>query len=84
MFRGEINSKKKQIPLSSIPPNKSAIIKFIPKGNYKSQLLRFGIFEGQIFEVISKLPGETMVIKINRQEIALGSKLSKKILVQLL
>jgi len=82
MFRGEIKNKSKNIFLSSANPKDLVVIKSIPKGNYKSQLLRFGIFEGQVVEVLSKLPGGTLVIRINRQEIALGANLTKKILIE--
>ena len=82
MFRGEIKIKAKNSSLSSFSPKDKVVIKFMPEGTFKSQLLRFGLFEGQKVECLSKLPGGTMVIGLNRQEIALGGSLTKKILVE--
>jgi len=82
MFRGEIRNKSMNSSLSNAAPKDKVIIKFMPEGNFKSQLLRFGIFEGQKVECISKLPGGTMVIGLNRQEIAIGASLTNKILVE--
>ena len=53
----------------------------LPDGNIKSQLIRFGIVEGDILKCIERLPGGTVVIQKNRQEIALGFELAKKIKV---
>jgi Fe2+ transport system protein FeoA len=82
MFRGEIKNKIKDSSLNSFAPKDKVVIKFMPDGTFKSQLLRFGLFEGQKVECLSKLPGGTMVIGLNRQEIALGAKLTKKILAE--
>jgi Fe2+ transport system protein FeoA len=83
MFRGEIKNKINGTYLNEVSPKDTLIIKSMPEGAYKSQLLRFGLFEGQKVECISKLPGGTMVIGLNRQEIALGAGLTKKILVEI-
>lgn len=53
----------------------------LPDGIPRSQLIRFGIIEGEIIKCIENLPGGTVVIQKNRQEIALGAKLANKILV---
>lgn len=82
MFRAEIKNKIIDSSLSSVSPKESVKIKSIPEGNLRSQLLRFGIFEGQQVECLSKLPGGTMVLGLNRQEIAIGSSLAKKIKVE--
>ncbi len=53
----------------------------LPDGNIKSQLIRFGIVEGDTLKCIERLPGGTVVVQKNRQEIALGFDLAKKIKV---
>ena len=68
--------------LSSVSPGEKVLIKHISEGEYKSQLLRLGLYEGQIIECISKLPGGTMVLGVNRQELALGKKLTDGIVIE--
>ena len=80
MFKTEVNvNTDNKIGLSSITPGQKVLIKHIPESKYKSQLLRLGLYEGQIIECISKLPGGTMVLGVNRQELALGKKLINNI-----
>jgi len=80
MFEKEMNINKNS--LSSISPGEKVIITGIPKGEYNSQLLRLGLYEGQTIECISKLPGGTMVLGVNRQETALGKKLTNIIAIE--
>jgi|TergutMp193P3_1026864.scaffolds.fasta_scaffold125699_2 Fe2+ transport system protein FeoA len=80
MLKTEVNiNKDNKLGLSSILPGQKVVIKHIPEGKYKSQLLRLGLYEGQTIECISKLPGGTMVLGVNRQELALGKKLTNSI-----
>ena len=51
----------------------------LPAGNIKSQLIRLGISEGDTIKCIERLPGGTIVVQKNRQEIAVGYDLAKKI-----
>jgi ferrous iron transport protein A len=51
----------------------------IPEGNYKAQLIRMGISEGDTLTCLQRLPGGTVVVQKNRQEIAIGFDLAKKI-----
>jgi len=51
----------------------------LPSGQYKVQFLRLGITEGDSVLCSERLPGGTIVIQKNRQEIAIGSDLAKKI-----
>lgn len=51
----------------------------LPTGEIKSQLIRLGISEGDKIKCIERLPGGTIVVQKNRQEIALGFDLAKKI-----
>jgi len=55
------------------------IIIKIPEGNYKAQLIRMGISEGDTLTCLQRLPGGTVVVQKSRQEIAIGFDLAKKI-----
>jgi Fe2+ transport system protein FeoA len=81
MFKTEISEKIKEMSLCEILNNHSYKVISIPSGDMRSQLLRFGLFEGQSVKCLSKLPGGTIVIELNRQEIAIGEGLAKKIFV---
>lgn len=60
--------------------NRIQVIK-LPSGEIKSQLIRLGIAEGDIIKCSQRLPGGTIVVQKNRQEIAIGFALAKKIKV---
>jgi ferrous iron transport protein A len=53
----------------------------MPKGEFKNHLLRIGISEGDTIRCIERLPGGTIVIQKNRQEIAVGFDLARQITV---
>jgi ferrous iron transport protein A len=53
----------------------------IPEGRSKDQLIRLGILKGALVRCLEKLPGGTIVIEKNRQEIAIGVSLARSILV---
>jgi len=53
----------------------------LPSGEIKSQLIRLGISEGDKIKCSQRLPGGTIVVQKNRQEIAIGFDLAKKIKV---
>ncbi|MBC8145599.1 MAG: ferrous iron transport protein A [bacterium] len=49
----------------------------------RSQCIRIGLSIGSSFVCIERLPGGTIVVETNRQEIALGNALAKTIGVAL-
>ncbi len=51
----------------------------LPDGDLKSQFIRLGITEGSSVKVYERLPGGTIVLQKNRQEIAIGADLAKQI-----
>jgi len=57
------------------------LIQHVPDGRSKAQLIRLGILKGQLVRCLERLPGGTVVIEKNRQEIAIGVALAKLILV---
>ncbi|MGE5402419.1 MAG: FeoA family protein [Ignavibacteriales bacterium] len=55
------------------------LILSLPAGVLKVQLIRLGITEGAKVYCLERLPGGTIVLQRNRQEIAIGYDLAKKI-----
>jgi ferrous iron transport protein A len=56
-------------------------IEGIPEGKSRAQLLRLGLLEGELVRCLEKLPGGTIVLEKNRQEIAIGFSLASTIVV---
>ena len=69
------------IPLHKASKGSHVVIIDIPDGKSKDQLIRLGILKGELVKCLETLPGGTMVIEKNRQEIAIGVSLAKIILV---
>ncbi|MCL4550939.1 MAG: ferrous iron transport protein A [Bacteroidetes bacterium] len=67
-----LDKAKKGVPVTVVK---------LPAGDIKSQLIRLGISEGDTFKCLERLPGGTIVVQKNRQEIAVGFDLAKKIQV---
>ena len=55
----------------------------LPAGMFKIQLLRIGLSEGEKVSCLERLPGGTIIVQKNRQEIAIGYDLAKEIFVSL-
>lgn len=58
------------------------IIVDIPHGINKVQLIRLGISIGDKIVCLQRLPGGTIIIRKNRQEIAIGYHLAKQISIK--
>jgi ferrous iron transport protein A len=69
------------LTLDKVRKGKFFTILTLPGDNYKIQLIRLGLSEGESVKCIERLPGGTIVIQKNRQEIAVGYELAKKIKV---
>jgi Fe2+ transport system protein FeoA len=54
----------------------------IPQSVEGTRLIRLGVVKGAVIRCLEKLPGGTVVVALNRQEIAIGSSLTKTILVE--
>lgn|GEM_PF-546571 len=67
--------------LDSARKGKYFTVMALPHGVLKVQLIRFGISEGDRIFCLERLPGGTVVIQKNRQEIALGYELASQILI---
>jgi len=55
-----------------------------PDGPLRSHCIRLGIHEGERAKCIERLPGGTIVLQKNRQQIAIGHALAKQIMVIIL
>lgn len=69
------------VPLHSVTKGSILTIIDIPEGRSREQLIRLGILKGELIKCLERLPGGTVVIEKNRQEIAIGATLAKTILV---
>jgi Fe2+ transport system protein FeoA len=72
----------KKLPLSLISRGSSLRVVGIPQGVEGTRLIRLGIVKDAVIECIERLPGGTVVIGINRREIAIGASLAERILVK--
>ncbi len=73
--------KSNRMSLDHVTKGSSLFIIDIPEGRSRERLIRLGILKGQLIKCIERLPGGTVVIEKNRQEIAIGATLAKTILV---
>ncbi len=69
------------VSLDHVTKGSSLFILEIPEGQSRERLIRLGILTGQLIKCIERLPGGTVVIEKNRQEIAIGATLAKTIRV---
>ncbi len=69
------------VPLTSISRGKRVRVVDVPEGRTKAQLIRLGIHQGEFLRCLQRLPGGTMLVEKNRQEIAIGVALAKAIMV---
>ena len=72
------------VPLFNIESGQWCRIHKLPTGLLRSQFIRFGILEGERTYCLERLPGGTIVLQKNRQQIAVGHALAKQIIVVLL
>lgn len=73
----------KALTLDKAKKGFSLMVTKLPTGEIKSQLIRLGIGEGDLLKCIQRLPGGTIVVQKNRQEIAIGFDLAKKIKISI-
>jgi Fe2+ transport system protein FeoA len=69
--------------LVSVKAGCSVRILSVPDGTVRAQFIRLGISEGERVKCLERLPGGTIVLQKNRQQIALGHKLAKQVVVRL-
>ncbi len=74
------NGSESQHPtLDRVKCGKLCRIKSLPPGMVKDQTIRFGLTEGKEVFCQAVIPAGPVVLKVDRQEIALGRNLAKQI-----
>lgn len=68
--------------LDQVKTGDEIIIKEIPDSMVKTQFIRFGIGEGSTVICHTKIPFGPVVLRKNRQEIAVGRELARTISVE--
>jgi len=74
-------SHRKPVSMSETRVGQLLKIHSLPGGDYYPQFVRLGIHEGQRVKCLERLPGGTIVLQKNRQQIAIGHTLARAILV---
>lgn len=78
---GQRMTDKSIIPLIEARLGQTLRIHSLPQGRMRIYFIRLGISEGDSAVCHERLPGGTVVLRKNRQEIAIGHKLASEILV---
>ncbi|MBI5836560.1 MAG: ferrous iron transport protein A [Candidatus Eisenbacteria bacterium] len=76
-----MTSKRNSIPLDRLNSGQSVRIHYLPEGDFRARFIRLGIHEGEQVRCLERLPGGTVVLQKNRQQIAIGHQLARQILV---
>jgi Fe2+ transport system protein FeoA len=74
---------RRAVPLELVKAGNSVRILSVPGGALRAQFIRLGIGEGERVICVERLPGGTVVIQKHRQQIALGHKLAKRVVVRI-
>ena len=80
----EHKTKQSHIALDKAASGQWLKIKSLPTGESHPQFIRLGIHEGQRVKCLERLPGGTIVLQKNRQQVAIGHTLAKNIMVVVL
>jgi len=75
--------KGRKVPLVLVRSGDHVRIISVPSGKLRTQFIRLGINEGERVICLERLPGGTIVVQKNRQQIALGHQLARQVIVQM-
>lgn len=81
MKKNNIAARKSTVSLYSSPVGGWIRIVSLPPGIVRAQFIRLGISEGERIFCLQRLPGGTIVLQKNHQQIAVGHQLSRQIIV---
>ena len=73
--------EKDKVPLHAVRKGRLVKVVNVPEGKNKALLIRLGVVEGVILRCLERLPGGTIVVQKQRQEIAIGAPLARLIFV---
>ncbi len=70
-------------PIKLVNSARGQVLKIasMPGGTLRAQFIRVGIHEGESVLCLERLPGGTIVLQKNRQQIAIGHQLARQIVV---
>jgi len=74
-----MQKKKQTVTLNTVSRGEWVRISQVPVGTIHAQFVRLGVHEGERVKCLERLPGGTIVIQKNRQQIAIGHQLAKQI-----
>ncbi len=77
-------SENKFSLIESVPGQLMKILSLPRQGTLYYHFIRLGIHEGQVVVCFEKLPGGTIVLKKNRQYLAIGRGLAEQVMVSAL
>lgn len=75
------NSTRQIIALRNVATGQWLRIHSLPPGVLRAQFIRFGMSEGDRVKCVERLPGGTVVIQKNRQQLTIGHLLARRIFV---
>lgn len=79
-----MQKSKKTIRLVDVKTGQLLKIISTPHGILKAQFVRLGIHEGEKVKCHEHLPGGTIVLQKNRQQVAVGHQLARQVVVEVL
>ncbi len=68
--------------LNQLLPGQKALLQELPEGLVRSQAIRLGLMPGTEIVCVHKLPRGPVIIKKNKQQIAIGEALAARINVK--
>ncbi len=71
------------VSLYTAKSNQWLKIHSLPSGLIRAQFIRIGVNEGERVRIVERLPGGTIVLQKNRQQLAIGHLLAKQVFVVL-
>lgn len=72
----------KRKTLDRVKKGELCVIRYIPAGDMKTQAIRFNMVEGNTALCQAVIPAGPIILKVGRQEIALGRHLAQQIEVE--
>lgn len=69
------------VSLFAVKPGQWLKVHSLPQGLLRAQFIRLGIAEGTRIQCAERLPGGTVIIQRNRQQVSIGHLLAKQIFV---
>ena len=79
----ELTGERANRLLDAARKDNRLIVRHIPDGRSRTQLITLGIVEGEEIRIVERMPGGTVVVEKNGREIAIGAALARTIRVEI-